>query len=111
LQQSVRADSRAVYDLDFRKLDTGFSADTREALLNCERRIGRGGRKLEKFNAPVSFENEIGERSARVDADAYEDLLILINYLLLPSSRFHSKREWHPARAALDNRLQTSPHL
>ena len=41
LQQSVRADSRAVYDFDFRKLCTGFSADTREALLNCKRRIGR----------------------------------------------------------------------
>jgi len=52
-------------------LSTGFSADTREALLNCERRIGGSGGKLEKLNAPVSFENEIGERSARVDADAY----------------------------------------
>ena len=39
LQQGIRADSRAVYDLYFRKLGAGFSADTREALLNCERRI------------------------------------------------------------------------
>ena len=72
LQQSVRADSRAVYNLDVCESSAGFSADSREALLDCERRIGRSRGKFEKLNAPVSFENEIGERSARVDADAYD---------------------------------------
>ena len=36
LQQRIRADSRAVYDLDTIELCASFSADTREALLNCE---------------------------------------------------------------------------
>ena len=36
LQQCIRTDRRAVHDLDFRQLCTRFSADTREALLNCE---------------------------------------------------------------------------
>jgi len=39
LQQRVRADSRAVYDLYFGKLCVSFSADTRETLANRERRI------------------------------------------------------------------------
>ena len=60
-----------MHDLDTIELCAGFSADTREALLNSEGRIGRSRRKFEEVETPVSFIDEIGKSPARVDADAY----------------------------------------
>ena len=52
----------------------GLSADALEPLTNCEGWVRGCGREFEKLEMTVSFENEVGKRAARVNADTYDVL-------------------------------------
>jgi hypothetical protein len=80
LQQSVRADRCAMNHLDAIERRVNFGADSNQSLLDGQRRIGRSGRKFEEFQTAVSGKNKIGERTARVDTDAYVPALVLFTW-------------------------------
>src|ERR1051325_1860634 len=94
-------------DFDPIELRACLGADSSQSLSNRKRGIGRSRRKLEEIETTVSLEDEICERAASVDTDAYE----LSTGQPLPSTHFHSKHVLHPARAAHDSRPQKSRRL